>query len=91
VCRFGEGSNVIDIRSRQPRYEPDAASKRVSVAMQQISFQARTLLYAKYIEGMSERAIALICDCSRRQVRANTEKAYQEIAKAMKISAYSRS
>lgn len=91
ITRFGEGSNVIDIRTRVPRYEPDSASQRVSHAMQEISHQAKNLLYAKYIEGMSERAIGLICGCTRKKVRWDTEKAYQEIAEEMKINTYSRS
>ncbi len=88
VCRFGDGSSVIDIRSRQPRYEPNGAAKRVSVAMRQLDCKERTLLYAKYVEGMSDRIIALICGCKLGKVRWEMELAHREFAKVAGIETY---
>lgn len=88
LTRLGEGSHETSTNARVPRYEPDGAYKRVRMAMHELCGQDRNLLYVKYIEGMSDRVIGLICNCKTGKARWSMEIAHRSIAEKLKIEPY---
>ena len=71
-----------------PRYEPDVISAQVSRSIQVIGLQDSSLLTAKYVEGMSDRVIGLICRISEGKARWALEVAHRNIARELNMPVY---
>ena len=71
-----------------PRYEPDLIAGQVDCAISRICSQDQTLLNAKYVEGMSDRVVGLICLIGTGKARWAMEIAHRNIAKELRIPVY---
>ena len=71
-----------------PRYEPDPMQQRVNEAVGRICEQDRELLCIRYVQGVSDRVLALYCDVTTGKIGWAMEVAHRNIAKKLKVSVY---